>query len=141
MESELICFFVGSTRSVELLVEWGLEGAESGDVHVDEEGWEGGSYGVTHNPGGKNLRHRFEAWRCLGDILVFVFLLFFSHQPTYINGLFHLLELDLHWLVFIFYLDLRFFFFFFFLAGFIIFGEIGLDEGFEEGKLVADVGV
>ena len=42
--------------------------------------------------------------------------------------------------MFIFYLDLRFFFFFF-LADFIIFGEIGLDEGFEEGELVADVGV
>ena len=140
MESGLIWFVVGSIGSVELLVEWGLEWAKGGDVNVDEEGWECGGYGITHHPGGKNLRHRFEAWRCLGDVLVFILLLFFSYQPTSINVLFHLLEPDFHRPVLIFYLYLRFFFFFF-QAGFIIFGEIGFDEGFEEGKLVADVGV
>ena len=121
MESELIWFIVGSIRSVELLVEWGLEGTEGGDIHVDEEGWEGGSYGVTHHPGGKNLRYRFETWRCLGDILVFILLLFFSYQHTYINLLFHLLQPDFHWLVLIFYFYFRFFFFFL-LDYFIIFG-------------------
>ena len=81
----MICSFVWSIWSVELLVERGLERTESWNVHIHEEGRECWSYWIAHHPRRKYLRNRFESWRCLGYVLLLFFLL--TNKSVQINSL------------------------------------------------------